>query len=382
MQRLSALFLCAMLAACATGPIPEKPQHLFHDALFSAPSERISPDQIFALSDEMRFYLDNDIARKIHADGKIMALVNVLNKKAQLKLTYDATKTRNAAEAFQARSGNCLSLAIMTAAFARQMGLPIQFHSVTIGEVWDRKDNIDFLIGHVNLTLGETGGSSAFVGQESPKIIDFGAYDGTRGERMEDVGEDIIVAMYMNNRAAESLANGNLDNAYWWARAAIERAPAFLIAYNTLGVIYSGHHNLPEAEQVFQHVLEQEPENGLAMSNEVHVLNGLGRAKESEMLARRLAEIQPYPPYFFFNRGLDAMRTGDYRTARTQFTKEVNRASYNHQFHFWLALADFYLGNIDETRKQLIIAMENSPNSTQHDLYAAKLQSIRSHGVH
>jgi tetratricopeptide (TPR) repeat protein len=118
------------------------------------------------------------------------------------------------------------------------------------------------------------------------------------------------------------------------------------------------------------------------MSNEVHVLNGLGRAKESEMLARRLAEIQPYPPYFFFNRGLDAMRTGDYRTARTQFTKEVNRASYNHQFHFWLALADFYLGNIDETRKQLIIAMENSPNSTQHDLYAAKLQSIRSHGVH
>jgi len=34
--------------------------------------------------------------------------------------------------------------------------------------------------------------------------------------------------MYMNNRAVETLARGNLDDAYWWARAAILEDPHFI----------------------------------------------------------------------------------------------------------------------------------------------------------
>jgi len=115
------------------------------------------------------------------------------------------------------------------------------------------------------------------------------------------------------------------------------------------------------------------------MSNLAQVLSSLGRVDESKRIAIRLAQIQPNPPYFFFNRGLLAMKAGDFKTAKIEFTKEVNRASYNHQFHFWLALANYYLGNMDETRKQLTVAMENSPNPAQHDLYAAKLENMKSY---
>jgi len=379
MKNLSSFLFCLLLASCASAPVaPEKPQSLFNDALFAAPSERIDADDIFALDKEMQDFLDQEVARKVMADGRVVALVDSLYNKGHKKFTYDAVQTRNAAEVFHLRSGNCLSFTIMTAAFAKQLRLPIQFHTVSFGDIWDRNDNIEFLIGHVNLTLGE----HSLRSHEPAKLIDFGAVEDTQGEILDDIGEDIIVAMYMSNRAAEALARNNLDEAYWWARTAVEHAPAFISAYNTLGVIYSRHHNLAESERVFRRVLEREPDNVLAMSNLVQTLASLGRTEESEQLKHRLAEIQPNPPYFFFNRGLAAMRAGDYKTARHEFTKEVNRASYNPQFHFWLALSNFYLGDFSEVRKQLTVAMENSPSAAQHDLYAAKLETMKSYGAH
>jgi len=352
MKNFASLLLCFLLAACVSEPVvlPEKQQNLFNDALFAPPSERIDVDDIFALDAGMQSFLDNEVARKEMMDGKVMALANALYSPGHRKFAYDAVQTHNAADVFRLRSGNCLSYTIMTAAFAKQMHVPVQFHAVSFGEVWDRNQNIEFKIGHVNLTLGNT--SSANNGREPAKLIDFGSFENASGEILEDIGEDVIVAMYLNNRAAEALAKDKLDDAYWWVRAAMVYTPSYLSAYNTMGVIYSRHHNLAQAEQVFRRVLEREPDNLLAMSNQVQVLAKLGRTEESSKLADRLAEIQPNPPYYFFNLGLAAMREHNYVEARLEFKKEVNRASYNHQFHFWLALANYYLGNFDETRRQ------------------------------
>ncbi|HXA46148.1 MAG TPA: hypothetical protein VNW52_00855 [Burkholderiaceae bacterium] len=375
MKRIVVPLLCALLAACASMPpvAPESLPSLFDDAAFAAPSARIDPADIFAVDAEMQNFLDHDVARRVLIDGQVMALVNALYTKEHKKFSYDSVQTRNAAAVFHQRSGNCLSYTIMTAAFAKQLHLPVQFHAISYGDIWDRNDDIDFLIGHVNLTIGIKKGTS----DDPAKLIDFGAFEDARNEISDDIGEDIIVAMYMNNRAAEALTKNKLDDAYWWARAAITSAPSFVGAYNTLGVIYSRHHNLIDAERVFRRTLEREPDNVLALANQVQVLTTMGRLEESQRLQRHLTEVQPNPPYYFFNRGMAAMRIGDYKTAKIEFTKEVNRASYNHQFHFWLALANYRLGNINETLKQLEVAMDNSPNTEQHDLYAAKLEKLK-----
>jgi tetratricopeptide (TPR) repeat protein len=377
MKNFASLLLCVLLAACASEPVapPENQQSLFNDTLFAAPSERIDVNDIFALDANMQSFLEHEVAGREMMDGKVMALTNSLYSTYHKKFAYDAVQTRAAADVFRLRSGNCLSYTIMTAAFAKQMRIPVQFHAVSYGEVWDRNENIEFKIGHVNLTLGHI---VPAADHEPAKLIDFTSAEDARGEILDDIGEDVIIAMYLNNRAAEALAKDNLDDAYWWARAAMVHTPSFLSAYNTMGVIYSRHHNLAQSEQVFQRVLQREPDNVLAMSNQIQVLDKLGRAEESSKLASRLAEIQPNPPYYFFNLGLAAMREHDYVEARLEFKKEVNRASYNHQFHFWLGLANYYLGNFDETRRQLQVAMENSPNDKQHNLYAAKLEMMKS----
>jgi Flp pilus assembly protein TadD len=377
MKSTACLLFCLMLTGCAVSPpaIQEAEQvSLFNDALFAPPSQPPNADDIFTVSDDMQRFIDSDIARRIYTEGKVMAIVDSLYEKGKRKFNYDAAVTNNAAGVFASHSGNCLSYTIMTAAFAKKIGVPVQFHVVTFGEVWDRSNNLDFRIGHVNLTLGTPKSVSS---GDTAQLVDFTGWTDAHDQLLDDVGEDVIVAMFLNNRAAEALAQGKLDDAYWWAREAAKRTPSFLASYNTLGVIYMHHNNMVQANRVFERVLEREPENLLAMSNQVIALKALGRLGEAQALSARLTEIQPFPPFYYFNLGVRAMEQHDYKTAKIEFTKEVNRASYNHQFHFWLALADYNLGDMDETQKQLVFAMENSPNDAQHDLYAAKLAYMK-----
>jgi transglutaminase-like putative cysteine protease len=77
-----------------------------------------------------------------------------LYKPDQIRLEYDAAVTRNAAQAFEARTGNCLSLVIMTAALARELGLTVRFQSAFVDETWSRSGELYFRSGHVNITLG------------------------------------------------------------------------------------------------------------------------------------------------------------------------------------------------------------------------------------
>jgi len=380
MKHLAVPALCMLLAACAHTPVEQPPAQLFSDHLFAAPSERISAEDVFALSDAMKRYLEAEMADPLRTKGLHRALIDALYSKNQLRLDYDAEMTRNASQAFEARSGNCLSLVIMTAALAKELGLSVEYHSAFVEPAWSRVGGMYFLSGHVNLTLGGTStGARTLYDAGELMTIDFLPAAELRGLRTWVIPEQTIVAMYMNNRAAESLAGDQLNDAYWWARAALGQDPAFLSAYNTLGVIYLRHGDWPQAERVLGYVLEREPGNAQALSNLALALEKQGRVAESGVLHRRLAWIEPYPAFHFFDRGLAAMRLGDFKTAKDLFAKEVDRDPYYHEFQFWLGVASLRLGNLAEARKHLSLAMENSTTREDRDLYAAKLERIRSH---
>jgi tetratricopeptide (TPR) repeat protein len=302
-----------------------------------------------------------------------------------LKLEFDAELTRNASQAFDARAGNCLSLVILTAAFAKELNLPVEYGKAVIDETWARSGNVYLLVGHVNVTLGRrsieermdvrrAGGTPA---SGRAMTIDFLPPPDAAALRTVAIPESTVVGMYMNNRAVEALTAGRVDDAYWWAREAIVQAPQLLPAYNTLGAIYARHGNLREAEAAYEHVLAQKPDNALALSNLILLLEAQGRVDEARRLAARLDRLQPESPFAHFNRGLAALQSGDVASARDAFLREVARDPNYHEFRYWLAITYLKSGDLDLARKHLSMALEASTTRRDRDIYAAKLERMR-----
>jgi Tfp pilus assembly protein PilF len=381
MKRFAALslflpLLAALLSGCATAP-PPPPPPLFADQLFSRPSESTAPEQIFAVNPEMHAYAD---ALRVTNNKRPIqqVLFDALYRKEQLQLEYDSTMTRNAAQTFAARRGNCLSLVIMTAAMAREMGMTVRYQSVTTEETWSRSGNLYFASGHVNLVLGKPRLKDInAVDNNHYMVVDFEPPAEGRKMLVEEISEQRIIAMFMNNRAAESLSRGELDNAYWWARKSVETDPSFLSPYNTLAIVYQKHGNLPQAEAALRYAGVLQPGNLIAMSNLVTVLEGMGRRDEAAVLRSELVRREPNPPFHYFNQGQLAMQAGDYTKARNLFAREVDRSPYYHEFHFWLAVASYKLGDLPTADKHMKLAMDNSTTRGDHDLYAAKLDRLR-----
>src|SRR3546814_9605073 len=102
------------------------------------------------------------------------------------------------------------------------------------------------------------------------------------------------------------------------------------------------------------------------MSNMVLVLKALGREGEAERWSVRLAQLQPYPPFHFFDRGRDAMEKGDFVRASHWFMKEIERAAYYHELHYWLALVYVGMNDHERAREQFRIARENATRTEAH----------------
>jgi Tfp pilus assembly protein PilF len=378
MKIFAGFLVCAALAGCASTQKAAPTAWMLSDNSFAPPSVRIDAGDVFAVSAAMRRYLDTEISGQLRTEGRQQGLYGALYRKDQLKLEYDSEMTRTAAQAFDAHSGNCLSLVIMTGALAKELGLTVRYQRVITDETWDRRGGIYFSSGHVNLTLGRKAIDARNSSDDRyTATIDFYPVGGLEIQRTWEVEEKTIIAMYMNNRAAETLVQGQVNDAYWWARQAIIEDPGFFNTYNTLGIIYRRHGNLREAEQVLQYAVAQQPQNAQSLSNLILVLNDEGRTAESEQLTRRLHEIEPYPPYYYFNLGQKAMRAGDYKAARDQFAKEFGREPTNPEVNFWLAAAYLGLGEHKLGQKYLALAVEYSTTRHQHDLYSAKLDRIK-----
>ena len=372
MKYLATLFLSLLLAGCASSP-PDQ-SGLFKDAAFKAPTEPIGVDDLFTLSPAMRAYLNSAAFRdELRAKGPERGLFDALYRKGELQLDYNATTTRNAATTYAAGSGNCMSLVIMTAAFARELGIGVRFQNVVIDQSWTREGALYVASNHVNLRLDS--GESADAA--SQLTIDFLPPKDMTGYRVYAMDEKALKARYMNNRAVESLYQGRVDDAYWWARGAVALDPESVIVHNPLGVLYSRHGDLPMSERAFRAALENAPNNLVAMRNLAPVLAKLGKGAEAQALEKRLAAIEPEPAYHFFTLGRAAMDRADYGAAKELFAREVKRAPYSDEFHFWLGLSHLYLGETAKAREQLALAVKTSATPDGRERYSAKLERLR-----
>jgi hypothetical protein len=189
---------------------------------------------VFALSPAMRDYLEHDIAPLIQRRGAQQGLVEALQARAQLRLEYDAEFTRTAAQAFDERAGNCLSLVVMSAALARHLNLPVTFQALVGHESWSRSGDLSFVNGHVNITVARRLIDRVGIyGTDALLRMEFGGIEVGRGQALREVSEARILAMFMNNRAAERTLRGQAAQAPGCCRRRHDRPAAWRSNLNT-----------------------------------------------------------------------------------------------------------------------------------------------------
>jgi len=377
--RVGAILFAASLAGCAAVPTARTSDvtPLFQDALFKPPSEPVDSRAIFALDASMRRFLAEDIIPQTRHTDPRQVLLKMLDGK--LLIDYDSEMTRTASQAFAAREGNCLSLVIMAAALAKQLDIRVTYQQVYDFDTWSRDAGFAILSQHVNLVLGRRSpGVRLYHNEATPLIVDF-----LPPRQMEDavsrpVSEQTVIAMYMNNRAAEVMVGGDVDRAYWFARAALEADPGFANAANTLGVIYLKRNYLALAESAVRYALQREPDDISAISNLSGILAAEGRTAEAQVLTKRLTQIQRHPPFYFYDRGVEAMQAGHFEQAARLFEKALSQRPYDVSAHFELAIAASHLGDTRRARQQLELAMKDSTTPDSRAIYAAKLQHLKS----
>ncbi|MDE2145128.1 MAG: hypothetical protein KGJ24_00410 [Burkholderiales bacterium] len=376
--------LAVWLAGCASTPTAQPPvmavEPLLHDADFAPSQAPIAPEAVFALSPAMRRFADEmQRAHPARSGGGLrQALLDALYHHGPLQLRYDAGATRTAAQAFEARAGNCLSLVIMTSAFARYLGLPVSYQRVLEPPSYSLDGALVFANGHVNLVLSPSLHDAFSRWPPASDLqVDFVPPSEFGARRTERIDETTVLAMFYNNRAAEALADHRLADAYAWARAALRRDPRFGAAANTLAVIYLQAGHPAAAEAALRQALALEPRNATALGNLVNALRRQGRDAEAEAVAVRLAAIQPEAPFEAFELGRQAMARGDDARARQWFAQELKLQPDQPDVHYWAALADLRLGDRQAALRHLEQARDNSTTAHSHELYNAKLARLR-----
>ena len=381
---LLALVLGLLPGCAALGPAPAHPA-LLQDALFEHPPRPADADAAMALDEAMRAYLRSALASGVQQKGKARALTDALYVRDGLRLDYDASVTRTAAQAFAARSGNCLSLVLMTAALAREMGLEVTFQSARLDDAFSRSGDLTLRSGHVNLVIGPRPPvlrwqTLNWVSDPNRLQVDFLPPDELRGLRTEPISEATVLAMFMNNRAAEALAVRRTTEAYAWVREALRSDPSFWPAVNTLGVVYQQAGHLAAAALAFEQLLARDDSQVAAMWNLAQVLHSQGRDAEAARWTAQRLVLEPVPPYHYQQLGEAAMARGAWAQAREHFHSEQRITGDSPELQHGLAQAHFRLGEWGAARQALQQAIASSPNAAQQARYAGKLAWLRAQG--
>lgn len=367
-----------VVGACAgVAPLHGPPASVLEGRPFGDPVAPLTRQEIFTLSPQMRRWLAVDAAAALHSRGPQRGLFDALFGHGRLRLDYDGARTRTAAEAFADRAGNCLSLVVLTAAFARELGLEVRFQEIEGAQAWERRSTIDFAIGHVNLAIGRVVSLQGLgLHSESWMTVDFEPVPEGGHALVTVVDESRIVAMVHNNRAAEALASGRLAEAFAHARAAVTVDPEFAHAYNTLGVVWRQQGDLDRAQAALQHAVAIDVRHVGAMANLAGLYEARGAAGDAQAWRERARRVMPREPLREFDEGLRALAAGDARAARQRLERARRQGVVGHELHFALARSHSMLGDQEQARAHLEQAHELSHDPQRRALYAAKIAGL------
>lgn len=302
-------------------------------------------------------------------DKKVLLhdLISFIFDADRLNLQYGEGSTLTAAQAFSARSANCMSFTNLFIALARERGLRAYYKEVIDFSSYDRAGELVRHNRHMIAAVLLDG-----------RIFDFDFEPGRakRYKRTRLVSDERGFAHFFNNLGAEAFAAGEQQRARLLFEHALALDGNFVPAQINLGLFYRRNEEPEKAIALYRAALKRQPRNFSALANLTRLYQETGREQDAEKVFGSMRSIFNRNPYFHFQMGDWAMSAGRFEEARGHFRRAADLGHRDPLFHHGLARAAFALGEEEAARRHLAEATALARKPEWKDRYSAKLELL------
>jgi Tfp pilus assembly protein PilF len=287
--------------------------------------------------------------------------------------TFDAQTT------MQQKSGNCMSLALLTGAFADLAGLDVRYQRVNAEPIYRRYDNVMTLSSHVrtHLLAPFEESDDIFVIRPARIIVDY--YPRRRDAKGDMIDITQFYSMYYQNLAANAMIEKDFEHAYALIHAALEIAPTDQENINTMAVVMTEMGLVEKALSLYEWASQGEINSLNMLSNYIDLLTREGHTLKAQTLRGQMANAVDDNPYKWLDLAEERIQSGKYQIAQRFLSKAIDNAPYLHEAFFYLAKT-FYLQNqIEEAEIALQRASELANLPETQRLYNAKRLMLSEH---
>lgn len=366
--------LAAMLALCSV----VTPVHAQSPAMGLQPSAQdtpepavpidpVAPAQVVGVPAWLDALLhERVIEATTSREKRLEKLVQLLFGPDALAIQYDGSVTRTIAEAGTDHRANCLSFALMFVTLARRAGIDAYVQETDHVLAWQGNGML-YGNGHVNVgvRIGHT-----------RKTVDIDSSVMSIRGLPRAISDQRALSHYYNNRGAELMATGRLQDARRHLALAIELTPDFIGAWNNLGVLASREGQPAQAQLAYERALEINARHSPTLSNIVNLYRRLGDAQRRAEYEKRLFRVQHRDPFHQIILAMGYEQAGNYAAAIEHYQRAVRLKANDDFVYFGLARAYAHLGDIPRALDALTHARDAAGNR-RGNMYQSKLERLR-----
>lgn len=324
-------------------------------------------ETLMTIPPELQHMLQQRVMRRSQSpQERLQRLVDMMFASDGLALQYGASDTHSVAESFATRRVNCLSFTLLFVALAREARLTARPQEVGRVLSWYEQDGLAYNYGHLNVQV-RINSRTGTIDLDSNILMD------RRGPHV--IPDSRLFAHYYNNRGAELMADGQLQQARLYFEQSLRTDPRLTDAWNNLGVLDFRENAFGAAAADYAQALALDPRHSASLSNALNLYRKTGDVRRAGQVLTQLQQVQERDPFRQYVLGTEAERRGDYAEAARYYTRAIHLYPNAHQFHFGLARVSFLAGNGRVAERELRLARSLGPVSEQQR-YQAKLDSL------
>jgi len=385
-MKICILALCLILSACVSNDY-----HTFNTGkAVREPSERLKPPQIadwlfdtdvFELSPDI-FELEKEQQLAFahyfeHPDNSAFAaherVANYIDTFSQ-GFTYRG-ETLNAAQAFATKSGNCLSLAILSTALAQAADIKFQYNVVHSAPVYKELSNVQLISSHVNVTLFAKPKTEGEYWTSGSITIDY--FRTNDSYNSGNVTPAEIQSMYWNNLASEAIVKNDVNLAYWYTMKSQEIIPLYPDTLNLLAILYKRKDRHDLAFELYDFMDRNNIDSFSSIDNFADLLEQRGDKKRAGTLRSKIQHLVNDNPYTWLELGKQHFSQGKYSMAENYLLKSRFYGPYLQEPLDYLAALYIKQNRNIEAQEVLLKARALAHMPEDEKRYMAKIYSLK-----